>query len=70
MTYRLFRNTELVLELVAWYDRTLVHEGGTIVGVVAIHVNTVPMLYVALNDFASSRPEVLTMDVTTSMLVS
>jgi hypothetical protein len=70
VTYRLIWNIELVLERITWYDRTLIHEGTAIVSVIAVHVNTVPMLPVDINSVASSRPEMLTTDVATSMVVS
>lgn len=70
VTYRLIWNIELVLERITWCDRTLIHEGSAIVSVEAVHVNTVPMLQVDINSVASSRPEMLTTDVTTSMVVS
>jgi hypothetical protein len=56
VTYRLIWNIELVLERMTRYDRALIHEGSAIVSVIAVHVNTVPMLQVDINSVASSRP--------------
>ena len=51
-TYRLIWDTELVLERIVWYDRTLIYEGAAIVSIIAEHVNTVPMLHVDINKVA------------------
>ena len=50
VTYRLFWNCKLVSEHIAWYDRTLIHEGTAVVGVEAMLVNTMPMLNVDINN--------------------
>jgi hypothetical protein len=52
LTYRLIWNIELVLERIVWYDRTLIHEGSAIVSIIAVHVNTVPMLHMDINNVA------------------
>jgi hypothetical protein len=70
VTYRLIWNIELVFERLTWYDGTLIHKGSAIVSVIAVHVNTVPMLQVDISSVASSRHEMLTTDVATSMVVS
>jgi hypothetical protein len=49
-TYRLICGTELVLERITWYDRTLIHEGTTVGGIRAILVKTMPMLNEDINN--------------------
>jgi hypothetical protein len=73
VTYRLVWNSKFVLEHVVWfrwYDRTLIYEGSTVEGVESMLVNTVPMLHVDMSSFVSQGPEMLTMDVTRSILLS
>lgn len=70
VTYRLFRNIESVFERSIWRDRTLIHEGGTVKLVVRMLIDAVPMLGTEMNNYVLTGPEVLTMEVTTSILVS
>jgi len=70
VAYRLVWNIELISERITWYDGTLSHEGTTVVSVEAMLSNTMPMLNVDMSNPEQPRPEILTTDVGTSMLVS
>ena len=70
VTYRLIRNIEGVIERITWRDRALIHEGATVELVVPMLVDTVPMLSTDMNNCVLTGPRILTMEVTTSILVS
>jgi hypothetical protein len=72
LTYCLVLDIEFVFERLSRYDRTLIDKGTTVGRIGPMLVDTVPMLHEHMNkhDTVLSRSELLTIDVTTSMLLS